>query len=53
MKRNEIPIRDMENVLRIANDVIQLGAEMKRLEQMKNNYSLNQNTNNQQSLLPL
>ena len=52
MLRNEIPIRDMENVLRTANDVINLNkiistlkAEIEKLKQIKNNYSLNQNTN--------
>ena len=57
--RNEIPIRDMENVLKTANDVINLNqtysnleSNIERLKQMKNNYSLNQNTN-YQPLLPL
>ena len=56
MKRNNIPIRDMEDVLRAANDVINLNKMVSNLkaeiEQMKNNYLLNQNTNRQQ-LLPL
>ena len=60
MKRNKISIRDSENVLRTANDVINLNqiisnlnAEIESLKQMKNNYSLNQNTNYQPQLLPL
>jgi hypothetical protein len=59
MKRNSISEIDILNVLRTANDVITLNqtysnlkTEIERLEQMKNNYSLNQNTNNQ-PLLPL
>ena len=50
MRRNEIPIQEMENVLRKANDVIGLNqmmsslkTEIERLKQMKNNYSSNQN----------
>jgi hypothetical protein len=57
--RNEIPIRDIENVLRIAYDTSKLyqthsnlKAEIEKLKQMKNNYSLNQNTN-YRLLLPL
>jgi transposase len=57
--RNEIPIRDMENILRIAHETTKLyqihsnlKAEIEKKEQMKNNYSLNQNTN-YQKLLPL
>jgi hypothetical protein len=56
MKRNNIPIRDMEDVLRAANDVINLNKMVSNLkaeiEQMKNNYLLNQNTN-YLPLLPL
>jgi hypothetical protein len=59
MLRNEIPIRDMENILRIAHETTKLyqihsnlKAEIEKKEQMKNNYSLNQNTN-YQKLLPL
>ena len=50
MRRNEIPIQDMENVLRIAYDTTKLyqthsnlKAEIEKLKQTKNNYSLNQN----------
>ena len=57
--RNEIPIRDMENILRIAHETTKLyqihsnlKTEIEKKEQMKNNYSLNQNTN-YQKLLPL
>ena len=59
MKRNNISGEDVVNVLRTANDVINLNqivsnlkADIERLKQMKNNYSLNQNTN-YQPLLPL
>jgi transposase len=59
MLRNEIPIQDMENVLRIAYDTTKLyqthsnlKAEIEQLKQIKNNYSLNQNTNSR-PLLPL
>ena len=52
MKRNNVSGTNIVNVLRTANDVINLMAELKRLEQMKNNYLLNQNSNYQQ-LLPL
>ena len=52
MLRNEIPIKDCEDVLRAANDVINLNKtisnlkeEIEKLKQTKNNYSLNQNTN--------
>ena len=57
--RNKIDLKDMENVLRIAYDTTKLyqthsnlKAEIEKLKQMKNNYSLNQNTN-YQPLLPL
>jgi transposase len=60
MKRNNIPGKDVVNVLREANDVINLKetisnlkAEIEKLIQTKNNYSLNQNTNNYKPLLPL
>jgi uncharacterized protein YerC len=50
MKRNNISGNDVVNVLREANDVINLNqiisnlkAEINRLKQTKNNYSLNQN----------
>jgi uncharacterized protein YerC len=60
MKRNNISENDVVNILREANDVINLKqiisnlkAEIEKLKQMKNNYSLNQNTNYQPQLLPL
>jgi DNA-binding Lrp family transcriptional regulator len=59
MKRNNISENDVVNVLREANDVINLKqiisnlkTEIEKLKQTKNNYSLNQNTN-YQPLLPL
>ena len=45
IRRNNVPGNDIVNVLRTAQDVINLRTELKRLEQMKNNYLLNQNTN--------
>ena len=55
MLRNEIPIKNCEDVLRAANDVINLNqmisnlkGEIEKLNQTKNNYSLNQKTNYQQ-----
>ena len=60
LERNDIYGKDIVNVLRTANDVINLNqtiinlkAEIEKLKQTKNNYSLNQNTNNYQPLLPL
>ena len=61
MLRNEIPIKDCENVLRNAHNIINLKgiisnlkAEIEKLTQTKNNYSLNQNTTkNYKPLLPL
>lgn len=57
--RNEIPIKDMENLLKRANDKINLNqtisnhkAQIEKLNQIKNNYSSNQNTNHKQ-LLPI
>ena len=59
IKRNNVSGKDIANVLRTANDVINLNkiisslkTEIERLEQIKNNYSLNQKTN-YQPLLPL
>ena len=59
MKRNNISGEDIVKVLHSVNDVINLNkvisnlkAEIEKLKQMKNNYSLNQNTN-YQPLLPL
>jgi hypothetical protein len=48
MKRNNVSGIDIHNVLRTANDILNLRAEIERLKQMKNN----QNTN-YQPLLPL
>ncbi|HEX2409387.1 MAG TPA: helix-turn-helix domain-containing protein [Nitrososphaeraceae archaeon] len=60
MKRNNISGKDIATVLRAATDVINLNkiqsnleAEIEKLKQIKNNYSLNQNTNYQPQLLPL
>ena len=60
MKRNNIAGKDIAPVLRAATDVISLNqiqsnleAEIEKLKQTKNNYSLNQNTNYQPQLLPL
>ena len=60
MLRNKIPIKDCENVLRIAHDITKLyqthsnlQTEIERLQKIKNNYSLNQNTNNYKPLFPL
>ena len=51
LKRNNIDGKDIVNVLRTANDVmnlnqtiINLKREIEKLKQTKNNYSLNQNT---------
>ena len=59
MKRNNLTGEDIVNVLRKANDIINLNqnisnlkAEIERLKQTKNNYTLNQNTNHQ-PILPL
>ena len=59
IKRNNISGNNIANVLKTANDVINLNqiisnlnTEIKRLEEMKNNYLLNQNTHRPQ-LLPL
>ena len=56
--RNDINGKDIVNVLRTAKDVANLNqtlsnlkTEIDKLKQMKNNYTLNQNTNNQ--ILPL
>ena len=53
IKRNNIYGKDIVNVLRTANDVINLNqtilnlkGEIEKLKQTKNNYSLNQNTMN-------
>ena len=58
--RNNIPIKDMENVLGIAYDTAKLyqirsnlKTEIEELKQTKNNYSLNKNTNYLPQLLPL
>ena len=52
IKRNNVSGKNILTVLRTANDVINLRAEINRLEQMKNNYLLNQHTN-YKSLPPL
>jgi kynurenine formamidase len=60
MKRNNISGNDVVNVLREANDVIilnqiisSLKSEIEKLKQIKNNYSLNQNTMRNHYLPPL
>ena len=59
LERSDIYGKDIVNVLRTANDVINLNqtiinlkTEIEKLKQTKNNYSLNQN-NNYQPILPL
>jgi len=59
IKRNNVDGKDIVNVLRAANDVINLNqttlnlnGEIEKLHRTRNNYSLNQNTN-YQPLLPL
>ena len=59
MLRNKIPIKDCEDVLKVAHETAKLyqiqsnlKAEIEKLKQTKNNYSLNQNTNSR-PLLPL
>jgi hypothetical protein len=58
--RNNIPIKDMENVLGIAYETAKLyqirsnlKSEIEDLTQSKNNYSLNKNTNYLPQILPL
>ena len=60
MKRNNRAGEDIVKVLHSVNDVINLNkvisnlkAEIEKLKQTKNNYSLNQNTNNYQQPIPL
>ena len=60
MKRNNISGADIANVLRKANNVINLNqtilnlkGEIEKLKQTKNNYPLNQNTTNYQQPVPL
>ena len=55
MKRNNMYGKEILNVLRTANDIINLNnvhsnlkSEIEKLKQMKNNYTLNRNTNYQQ-----
>jgi DNA-binding Lrp family transcriptional regulator len=52
MDTNKVSGNDILQVLRAATDIINLRAEIERLKQIKNNYSLNQNTN-YKPLLPL
>jgi transcriptional regulator len=52
MDRNNVSGNDILQVLRAATDIINLRVEIERLKQIKNNYSLNQNTN-YKPLLPL
>ena len=60
IKKNNIPGKDIANVLRKANGVINLNqtilnlkGEIERLKQMKNNYTLNQNTMKNLQPVPL
>ena len=60
LKMNNVYGTDIVNVLRTANSVINLNqtilnlkGEIEKLKQTKNNYSLNQNTNNYQQPVPL
>ena len=60
LKLNNVYGTDIVNVLRTANGVINLNqtilnlkGEIEKLKQTKNNYSLNQNTNNYQQPVPL
>jgi len=60
MQRNNVSGNNIANVLREANDVnnlyqtfSNLKAEIEKLKQTKNNYSLNQNNNYLPQLLPL
>ena len=60
IKRNNISGNNIANVLKTANDVINLNqtilnlkGEIEKLKQNKNNYSLNQTTNNYQQPVPL
>ena len=60
LERNDIYGKDIVNVLRTANDVINLNqtiinlkAEIEKLKQTRNNYSLNQNTLRNYQLPPL
>ena len=60
LERNDIYGKDIVNVLRTANDVINLNqtiinlkTEIERLKQTKNNYSLNQNTMKNLQPVPL
>ena len=45
MKRNNVSGTDFANVLKTANDVLNLRAEIEELKQTKYNHLLNQNTN--------
>lgn len=58
--RNKINYKDIENVLRVADDTAKLyqthsnlKTEIEKLKQTKNNYSLNQNTTTYQQPVPL
>jgi len=60
MKRNNVFGKDIVNILRTANDVINLNqnysnlkTEIEKIEQKKNNYSLNQNNMRNHYLPPL
>ena len=60
IKRNNVDGKDIVNVLRTANDVVNLNqtytnlkTEIEKLKQNKNNYLLNQNTLRNHQLMPL
>ena len=60
IKRNNVDEKDIVTVLRTANDVVNLNqtysnrkAEIEKLKQTRNNYSLNQNTMRSYQLPPL
>ena len=60
IKENNVDTRNIANVLKEATDVYHLQLnrseiknEIERLKQMKNDYSLNQTTNNYQQPVPL
>ena len=60
IRKNNVDTRNISRILKEATDVYHLQSyraeiknEIERLKQIKNNYSLNQNTNYQPQLLPL
>jgi hypothetical protein len=60
IKENNVDTSNISRILKEATDIYHLQSyrseiknEIERLKQMKNNHTLNQNTNNYQPLLPL